>query len=325
MRRRLIKCILFISVFGVNASYAQHTIHLSQYLFNGLVVNPAYAGYRDNWTINASSRLQWEGVKGAPKTNTLSVDGALGEDGNVGLGVLVSNERLGPEINTAGYINYAYRIKLSDDDSHRLSFGVAAGAVQYAIDASLFNAGAAIDPTVTTGVQTKLAPDFRVGIYYYSPLFYVGASALNLIPNAYPDPNSIFVRETRTYYLTTGFIVPISPVVNWRPSMLVKEDFKGPTNINLSTYFLLADMVWVGASYNSGVVLWNKSNLQTNLNTVGAVTGAVAVNITPLCRFGYSYDFATSKLSGFQGASHEISLSLGFSRRKDRVLSPRFF
>lgn len=322
---KLKKYILFFIAFGIGKSYAQHTIHLSQYLFNGLVVNPAYAGYKDNWTINASSRLQWEGVKGAPKTNTLSIDGAVGSNKNMGLGLLVSNDRLGPEINTSAYVNYAYRIQLSDDDSERLSFGLAVGAVQYAIDGSLFNTGGVADPSVLPGVQTKLAPDFRVGIYYYSPTLYVGASALNLIPNAYPDPNSIFVQETRTYYITTGFIVPISSFVNWRPSMLIKEDFKGPTNVNLSTYFLLDDLVWVGASYNSGVVLWNKANLQTNLNTMGAVTGAVAVNITPLCRFGYSYDFATSKLSGFQGASHEISLSLGFSRRKERVLSPRFF
>jgi type IX secretion system PorP/SprF family membrane protein len=323
--RGLKKYILFLIVLGFNKSSAQHTIHLSQYLFNGLAVNPAYAGYKDNWTVNLSSRLQWEGVKGAPKTNIISIDGAMGENKNVGLGLLVTNDRLGPEINTSAYVNYAYRIKLNDDDSERLSFGIAAGAVQYAIDGNLFNDGAATDPTITPGIQTKLAPDFRLGIYYYSPLFYVGASALNLIPNAYPDPNSIFVKETRTYYLTTGFIVPISLFVNWKPSILIKEDFKGPTNINASSYFLLADLIWVGASYNSGVALWNKTNLQTDLNTMGAVTGAVAVNITPLCRFGYSYDFATSKLAGFQGASHEISLSLGFSRRKEKILSPRFF
>jgi type IX secretion system PorP/SprF family membrane protein len=319
------KYILFIIAFGISNSYAQHTIHLSQYLFNGLAVNPAYAGYKDNWTINISSRLQWEGVSGAPKTTTLSVDGAVGESKNVGLGILVSNDRLGPEINSAGYVNYAYRIKLNDEDLQRLCFGIAAGAVQYAIDGNLFNTGAGGDAAISTGIQTKLAPDFRVGIYYYSPLLYIGASALNLVPNAYPDPNSIFVQESRTYYLTTGFVIPIASFINWKPSVLIKEDFKGPTNLNVSTYFLFNDLIWVGASYNSSIALWNKSNLQTNLNTMGAVTGAISVNVTPLCRFGYSYDVGTAKLSGFQSASHEISLTLGFGRRKEIIVSPRYF
>jgi type IX secretion system PorP/SprF family membrane protein len=319
------KYILLIMVFGFSKSYAQHTIHLSQYLFNGLAVNPAYAGYKDNWTVNLSSRLQWAGVSGAPRTSTLSVDGTVGDNKNVGLGLMLSNDRLGPEINSAGYFNYSYRIKLNYEDSERLCFGIAAGAVQYAIDGNLFNTGGGGDPAISTGVQTKLAPDFRIGVYYYSPLLYIGASALNLVPNAYPDPNSIFVRENRTFYLTTGFVVPISSSINWKPSLLIKEDFKGPTNLNVSTYFLFNELLWVGASYNSGVVLWNKTNLQSNLNTMGAVTGAISVNVTPLCRFGYSYDVGTAKLSGFQSASHELSLTLGFARRKERIISPRYF
>lgn len=317
--------ILFLMVLCCKSTLAQHTIHLSQYLFNGLAVNPAYAGYKDNWTINLSSRLQWEGVSGAPRTSTLSVDGAIGDNKNVGLGILVSNDRLGPENNSSVYVNYAYRLKLNDDDSQRLSFGIAAGAVQYALNGDAFNTGSITDPGIAGGTQTKLAPDFRIGVYYYSPQFYVGASALNLIPNAYPDPNSIFVKEVRTFYLTTGFMVPINNLINWRPSVLIKDDLNGPTSLNASSYFLIADLIWAGASYNTSVPLWNKTSLQTNLSTMGAVTGALAVNITPLCRFGYSYDFGTSKLSGFQSASHEISLSLGFSRRKERILSPRYF
>jgi type IX secretion system PorP/SprF family membrane protein len=323
--RGLKKYILFIVVFSFSKSYAQHTIHLSQYLFNGLAVNPAYAGYKDNWTINLSSRLQWEGVKGAPRTNSISIDGATGDSKNIGLGLLVTNDRIGPETNSSAYVNYAYRIKLNADDSQRLCFGIAAGAIQYAINGDLFDTGNTTDPSIAGGVQTKLAPDFRLGIYYYSPLFYVGASALNLIPNAYPDPNSIFVKEVRTFYLTTGFMVPVNSFINWKPSVLLKEDFNGPTSVNASSYFLFADLLWLGASYNTSVRVWNKANLQTDLNTIGAVTGAVSVNITPLCRFGYSYDFGTTKLSSFQSASHEISLTLGFGRRKERILSPRYF
>jgi type IX secretion system PorP/SprF family membrane protein len=320
------KYILLILALGLNKSYAQQTIQLSQYIFNGLAVNPAYAGYKEDWTINLSSRLQWAGVDGAPKTSTLSLDGVTNPDNKtIGLGLLVTNDRLGPENNSSIYANYAFRIRLNDDDSQRLCLGVGIGAIVYNIDGSLFNTGNVTDPSITADVQNKLAPDFRVGIYYYSPLFYIGASGLNMVPDAYPDPVSIFVKQVRTYYLTTGFIVPISPELNWKPSVLIKEDFKGPTNINAATYFLISDLVWIGASYSTSVQLWRKNNLQTDLSRTDDITGVAAVNITPQCRFGYSYDFGTSKLPGYQTASHEISFTYSFRRTKGRILSPRYF
>jgi type IX secretion system PorP/SprF family membrane protein len=323
VKRYILSAIIALT-FG--KSYAQQTIQLSQYIFNGLAVNPAYAGYKEDWTINLSSRLQWVGVDGAPKTSTLSVDGVTDPDTkNVGLGLLVTNDRLGPENNSAIYANYAYRIRLNNDDSQRLCFGVGVGAVVYTIDGSLFNTGNVTDPSISPYIQNKLAPDFRAGVYYYSPLFYLGASVLNMIPNAYPDPVSVFIKETRSYYVTTGFVIPISQDVNWKPSFLVKEDFKGPTNVNAATYFLFGNVLWVGASYSTGVVLWNKPNLQTDLTRSNDLTGVVAVNITPQCRFGYSYDFGVGKLPGYQSASHEISFSYSFKRAKGRILSPRFF
>ncbi len=172
LRKR--KYILFILAFSLSKSYAQQTLQLSQYIFNGLAVNPAYAGYKENWTINLSSRLQWEGVDGAPKTSTLSIDGVTNDDTrNVGLGLLVTNDRLGPENNSSVYANYAYRLRLSRDDSQRLCFGIGAGVSEFGIDGSLFNAANTTDASIPLGVQYKLVPDFRVGLYYYSPDMYV--------------------------------------------------------------------------------------------------------------------------------------------------------
>jgi type IX secretion system PorP/SprF family membrane protein len=320
------KYILLILAFGLSKSYAQQTLQLSQYIFNGLAVNPAYAGYKEDWTLNLSSRLQWAGVDGAPKTSTLSIDGVTNPDNKtIGLGLLVSNDRLGPQNNSSIYANYAFRIRLNDDDSQRLCLGVGIGAIVFNIDGSLFNTGNVTDPSISAGVQNKLAPDFRVGLYYYSPLFYIGVSGLNMIPDAYPDPVSIFIKQVRTYYLTTGFIVPISDAVNWKPSFLVKEDFKGPTNVSAATYFLFGNLIWVGASYTTGVQLWKKASLQSDLNRTDGITGIAAVNITPQCRFGYSYDVGTSRLAGYQSASHEISFTYSFGRAKGRIISPRYF
>jgi type IX secretion system PorP/SprF family membrane protein len=320
------KYILLLAAFGLNKTYAQQTIQLSQYIFNGLAVNPAYAGYKEDWTINLSSRLQWEGVDGAPKTSTLSIDGVTdGASKNIGLGLLVTNDKLGPENNSSVYANYSYRIRLNNDDSQRLCFGIGAGMIQYSINGALFNAANTTDSSIPAGTVSKLTPDFRAGIYYYSPGFYLGASVLNLIPEAGLDPNSIFISQVRNLYVTTGFLIPISPVINWKPSVLFKEDFKGPTNVTAASYFLFNKILWVGASYSESVALWNKPHLQNDLNRSDALTGIIAVNITPLLRFGYSYDFSTAKIQGYQSASHEISLTVGFARKKDRILSPRYF
>jgi type IX secretion system PorP/SprF family membrane protein len=325
--RGLKKYIAIITiVFSCTKSYAQQTVQFSQYMFNGLAVNPAYAGYKEDWTLNLSSRLQWTGVDGAPKTNTISVDGVTnGDKKNVGLGLLVTNDRLGPENNTSAYINYSYRIRLNDEDTQRLCFGIAAGVIQYSLNGSLFNGIDANDPNAPTGNQSNVTPDFRAGVYYYSPSYYFGASMLNLLPQSNVNPASAIITQERTLYLTTGFIFPLSEVIDWKPSVMVKEDFKSPTNIDAAMYFIFGNVIWVGGGYSSGVVLWNKPNLQTNLNRNDELTGSVAFNISSRCRIGYSYDFVTSQLPGYQTGSHELSFSLAIGRSHERILSPRYF
>jgi type IX secretion system PorP/SprF family membrane protein len=320
------KYILFIAVFGIAKSYAQQTIQFSQYMFNGLAVNPAYAGYKEDWTLNLGSRLQWVGVDGAPKTNTLSIDGVISPDRKtIGLGLLVTNDQLGPENNSSVYVNYAYRLRLNNEDSQRLCFGIAAGVIQYSLNGSLFNSADLADGSIPAGTQSNITPDFRAGIYYYSSSFYLGASMLNLIPQTNLNPGTAIIAQVRTLYLTTGVIVPVSPTVDWKPSVMFKEDFKGPTNLDAATYFIFGKRLWVGAGYSTGVILWDKANLPTNLNMNDEFTGSVAININPRCRICYSYDFTTSQLPGYETGSHEISFSLTLGKKKDRTLSPRYF
>jgi len=323
----LIKYILpVIMVFGFTKGYAQQTMQFSEYMFNGMAVNPAYAGYKEDWTLNLSGRLQWTGVDGAPKTSTLSVDGVTdGYKKNVGIGFLVTNDRLGPENNSAAYINYAYRIRLDAADTKRLCFGIAAGGIEYTINGSLFNAADITDGSIQSGAQSNFTPDFRAGAYYYSPFFYMGASVLNLLPQTNLNPNSAIVPQVRTLYVTTGFMVPISPAISWKPAVMFKEDFKGPTNMDVSSFFLIGKVLWLGAAYSSSVTLWNKPNLQSDLNKNDALTGMIDISVNSRIRVGYAYDIVTSQLPGFQNGSHEVSISIGFGRRNGRILSPRYF
>ncbi len=318
---------VFVLVFGILNAKAQQTIQLSQYMFNGLAINPAYAGYKNDWTLNLSSRLQWVGINDAPKTETISGDGLLNsDDPNVGIGFIATVDQLGPETNSSFYANYAYRIQMNDLDTKRLCFGIGVGLMDYSVDGSKFIDIDPGDQYVPVTTESKISPDFRVGAYYYTPNYYVGASVFNLASAALDKLSNSpdVIKPDRTIYFTAGGMIPVSDAVDLKPSFMVKEDFTGPTNIDLTTYIAFNEVVWVGGSYRVGAPGFN-SALQNNLNQEDAAAAIVQVYINDNFRIGYAYDFTTSKLASYQNGTHELSLSITFPSRKERVVSPRYF
>jgi len=317
--------LLLLLVTGFAKSYAQQTIQFSQYVFNGLAVNPAYAGYKDDWTLNLSSRIQWVGINGAPKTNTISIDGLTNSDSKkVGLGLWASTDQLGPQSTTSVYANYAYRLQLDANDTKRLCFGVAAGLIQYSLDASKFNAIDVSDGLVPSGNQSQLTPDFRVGLYFYTPTVYIGASVLSLIPATNTPGSNAIIQQVRHYYITSGVMVPLSGFLDWKPSIMFKEDFNGPANLDVNSFFLLKKVLWLGASYRTGVPYLNGKTI-SGLYKSDAIAAMFEFYAADNLRIGYSYDFSTSPLAGNQSGSHELSLSYSFKGRRPRILNPRYF
>jgi type IX secretion system PorP/SprF family membrane protein len=318
--------LLLLASFMLNAK-AQQTIQLSQYMFNGLAINPAYAGYKGDWTLNASSRQQWVGINDAPKTETISGDGLFdGDDPNVGVGFIATVDQLGPETNSSFYANYAYRIQMNDLDTKRLCFGIGVGVMDYSLDGSKFVDIDQGDEYVPITTESKLSPDFRVGAYYYTPNYYIGASVFNLASAALDKLSNSpdVIKPDRTVYFTAGGMIPVSDAIDLKPSFMVKEDFTGPTNIDLTAYLAFNEVLWVGGSYRVGAPGFN-STLQTNLNQEDAAAAIVQVYINDNFRIGYAYDFTTSKLASYQNGTHELSLSITFPSRKERVVSPRYF
>ncbi len=317
----LVTCLVLLTV----KLQAQQSIQFSQYMFNGLAVNPAYAGYKEDWTLNLSSRIQWVGINDAPKTGTVSVDGLTNSTNqNIGLGLIATFDKLGPESTSSVYVNYAYRLRLDEDDTKRLSFGLGFGAIQYRLDGTKFNAIDDDDANVPAGTQSNITPDFRFGVYYYSPSMYVGASVFNLLSGSAID-NLQQYKQARTVYLTGGTMLPMSESIDLKPSIMIKEDFKGPTNIDVSNFVVLNKLIWLGASYRTGINLWHKSNLQNGLDKTDAVAGIVQFYLNDHFRVGYAYDFTTSGLASSQSGSHELSLSISFGSKGQRVVSPRYF
>ena len=333
MRTRLISFLLLLA----SGAAAQQSIQFSQYVFNGLSVNPAYAGYQGFPTFTTTYRQQWTGIQGAPVTALVSLDGALGEEQRTGLGVQMLYDQLGPQQNYTLTGFYSYRIPLNDDedDPHRLCLGIGAMASQYSLNGTVLQYSDPGDPAFpTVDVHTKIVPDASFGVYYYSNTFYAGGSLMNLF--SLNSNRTIYFANGTSYasllqatnlYLTVGGMVYLNDEVKMKPSVLFKDDFNGPANADFNLLFLLEDKVWVGGSYSSAVkALTANHGLQSNLQASDAASLMVEYYATPELRIGYAYDFTTSGLSNYQSGSNEISIRLTLEKKKDmHTACPTYF
>jgi type IX secretion system PorP/SprF family membrane protein len=313
-----------ISLLFPKGVVAQQDAQLSQYVFNGIYVNPAYAGYREQLNVNAFYHNQWTGIKGAPQTLSLVVD-AIANSGNVGLALQVSSDRIGAQRNTAAYANYAYRIRLKGDGSSRLALGVGIGVVQLGIDGALLNPNIP-EPDQPSGMQHTIVPDARAGVYYSDNRFFAGFSVDNLIAQYLDVDRFAFVPQSKPhYYLSAGLMLPLSDNIQVKPSFLLKDDRGGPTSLDLSTFLVLGERLWVGGSYRTGVKLYNKSYLLKDLTSRNSAAAAVQVFADQNFRIGYAYGFSVGSLKTNSGGTHEISVGYFFDKKEIRMLSPRNF
>ncbi|GAA0564855.1 PorP/SprF family type IX secretion system membrane protein [Chitinophaga japonensis] len=333
MTRKIISILFLLTASA--AAVAQQNLQFSQYAFNGLSVNPAYAGYKEMWFLNATYRQQWTSLPGAPKTGSISIDGvAPAPDNRVGLGLQFMYDKLGPQQALALYANYAYRIPLDETGNRRICLGIGAGATQYSVDGTALTYNDDNDQAIPPGVARKIVPDFRFGVYFFTPRFYAGLSAMDLLSEindgtrySWKGNDYATIKKIRHYYLTLGTMFPLSEHVSFKPSLLVKEDFKGPTNLDLNAVFLVVEKIWLGASWRTGVKVWNKDHLQDNLSQKDAFSFQVQFFATDYLRIGYAYDYTTNGLASYEKGTHEIGIGYGlFSRKnKARTLSPRYF
>jgi len=316
--------IFSVLLLSSNLVRGQQDAQFSQYMFNGIYINPAYAGYKEQLNVHAFYRNQWTGITGAPKTMSLAVD-AIANDGNVGLALQISSDRLGAQRNQSVYGNYAYRIRMNSDGSARFAFGLGFGAVQLGIDGAKLNPN---DPEVNQplGFESTTLPDAKAGIYFSNNRFYAGLSVDNLVSQYFDIEHYAFIPQPKPhYYLTAGVLLPLNQGVLLKPSFLLKDDRGGPTSLDLNAFVILANKFWIGGSYRTGVHLYDKDYLQKNLNQLNS--GVLAVQFLPTenFRIGYAYDFSIGPLQGYSAGTHEVSISYLFNRKSTRMLTPRYF
>lgn len=297
--------------------YAQQNPQYSQYIFNMMVINPAYAGSKDVLNLNGLHRSQWTGLEGSPSTQTVSVDASAGKA--VGLGLYVINDNLGAQRQTAFFGSFAYRFQISEDA--RLSFGLAGGASQFSIDGSKLTSDNP-DPSVPLSLDSRIIPDAKGGVFFNTKRFYAGLSVSDLLSHVHFE-KEIGIIQGRHYFFTTGYVFDIGKNFKFKPSILLKEDFKGPANIDLNAFVLFYEKVWLGASYRTGTKIpgGGSGNSLSLENAVALITELYA---TDKLRIGYSYDITGSTLKNY--SSHEISLGYFFYKKQDtKMVSPRYF
>lgn len=305
---------------------AQQDSQFTQYVFNGLHINPAYAGDKEDLYLQSFIRSQWVGVKGAPRSLSVSGDAAT-NSGNVGIGLIVSSDQLGAQSNLSTYANYAYKIRIGYDEYTRLSFGIGAGFMQLGLRGDKLSGIEGDDPSIPTSNQTRVLSDARFGVFFSSPKYFAGLSATNLLAK-YADRNNtsnLLVPVPQPhFYLTAGGLFPLSDGLVLKPTFLLKDDIKGPTSLDINSFFLLNDKVWLGAFYRTSVTLYNKDNLQNDLIKKSAFGAMFELFVSENFRVGYSCDFSLNALRGYNFGSHEISVGVYVNKKnhsnRDRQL-----
>ena len=306
---------------------SQQDAQYSQYMFNGIYINPAYAGYKEQTNLHSFYRNQWTGITGSPTSMSLAVD-AVANDGNVGLALQLASDKLGAQSTLSAYANYAYRIRMNADGSSRLAFGVGAGVIQAGLNGDMLDPLDAGDQYIPIGTEKQILPDARAGVFYSDNPFYAGFSADNLIAQYLLKDRNMsiaFPVPKPHYYLTAGFLLPLNEDVQLKPSFLLKDDRGGPTSLDLNAFVLLADRIWLGGSYRTGVKLYSKDYLQKDLDKKNSVVAMTEIFATPQLRLGYAFDYSLSKLQGYSGGTHELSIGFYIKPKKVRMLTPRYF
>ncbi len=303
----------------------QQSIQFSQYIFNGLSLNPGYAGYKENLNLNTTYRTQWTGLAGAPTTFSASVDGVIKEK-KVGLGFSVLQDQLGAQSTLSALASVAYRLQLNE--ASRLSLGISAGIDQYNLDNSKLRTLSSIQSgnAITNYVSNQIRPDLQFGLFYASRHYFWGLSVLDLLSTfSKQDPTYFIIQRNRHFYLHAGGIFYLSPTLSLKPSFLIKDDLKAPANLDVNTFLIFNRKLWVGGSIRTSLSVLNSSSIPKNLSSADAASIMIQYFPNSSLRIGYSFDYTTSHLQQVSSGSHEISIGYTIHSKSYPMLSPRLF
>ena len=309
--------VLFLAVLSLQSHdmTAQQDAQYTQYMYNTLSINPAYAGSRGGVSILGLHRSQWVGLDGAPRTQTFSIHSPVGESKRVGLGLNIVNDEI--FITNETYVDGHFSYTIPTGDTGKLAFGLKGGVqlldVNYS-EASAFNGG---DPLLSQNIDNRFAPQVGLGVFYHTDKFYAGLSAPNLLETEHFDDSqntndanaTLLARERVNYYLTSGYVFDITPDFKLKPAGLAKWVSGAPLQVDITANALLYDKLTLGLAYR-----WS-----------AALSALVGFQISDGLMLGLAYDRETTDLQQFNDGSFEVFLRYEIFKSPSRLISPRFF
>lgn len=302
--------IAIITMMGI-FSYAQQDAQYTQYMYNTVTVNPAYAGSRGHLSIAALYRAQWVGLDGAPETQTFNLHTPLGYKG-LGLGLSFVNDIIGPTSETYFDADFSYTIQTGIEG--KLSFGLKASAHLLDVQFSQLNqdTGQGPDPTLQQNIDNRFSPNIGAGIYYHNERFYAGLSIPRMLETEHFDESNLSTaRERMNWYLITGYVWELNPFLKFKPALLTKWVEGAPLQVDLSANFMLNEKFIFGAAYR-----WD-----------AAFSGMFGFQISDQFLIGLAYDREITDLGAttFNDGSFEVILRYDFLKSLGNLKSPRFF
>ena len=299
--------ILFLVVSLVSLfSYSQQDSQYTQYMYNTMNVNPAYAGSRETLSIFGMYRTQWVGLDGAPDTGVFALHSPVSE--KVGLGLSFVNDRIGISDESSISIDFSYTIPVSEN--YKLAFGLKGTAHLLNVDYSKLNIYNPGDVLLQSNIDNRFSPNIGAGAYLYSDKFYIGLSVPNMLETDHYDDNIYSTAGERMHgYLISGYVFDLTDNIKFKPAVLAKAVKGAPLQTDLTANFLFNERFTLGVAWR-----WD-----------AAVSGLAGFQIDNNWFIGYAYDAETTKLANYNSGSHEIFLRYEFFRKSSRMISPRFF
>ncbi|WP_335964246.1 type IX secretion system membrane protein PorP/SprF [Galbibacter sp. PAP.153] len=305
MRNTYRNIIIVVAFICSTVSFAQQYPQYTQYMYNTMSLNPGYTGSRGHLSMVGLYRTQWVGLDGAPETQTFGIDSPVGK--NVGLGLNIVNDALGPTNELYIDANFSYTIRLDENDK-LLSFGLKGGGRFFDAD---FSKGNYQDPDVSfQGDINRFYPTIGAGVYYHTQKAYIGLSVPNFFAeDHYDNVEEKIGTERMHFYFIGGRVFDLSYNVKFKPAFMVKFVPAAPVIADFSANFMFYDRLTLGAAYRWG-------------DSFSALFG---IQITDGLSLGYAYDATTTNLKNYSSGTHEIFLRFEFISNKKKLRSPRFF
>lgn len=306
--RYLIYGLLFI--WSITAMFGQQDPQYTQYMYNTQVINPAYTVSKDAFSAGLLYRTQWVGLDGAPKTATFSASKPLGRLENMGIGINLIHDEIGPAQQTFATVDYAYEINLSGNS--KLAFGLKAGLDVLNVDFTKLNAYNPNDPYFEENIDNRWQPQIGAGIYYYTDRFYAGISVPNFLKTKHFETSDSFqavASERMHYYLISGYVFDLSYAVKFKPATMLKFVEGAPMQWDISANFLIHEKLTLGTAYRWDAAMSALAGFQINENWF----------------IGVGYDYQLSDLEKYSDGSYEIILKFELFNPRKSILTPRFF